>query len=307
MNRSIILIILLIFIFLIGCTTEPTNPYGAHCRDYDGDGFYYGNGCGKHIDCDDSSPEINNNASEICDDLIDNNCDGLTDTEDEICSECNSNLDCEKNENCENNKCVIIDCTQFECCSNEDCRKHALNIDFYCIEYYCEGPGLYLGNDFINRTNLEDYIPLNPYHEETYRSFLINHTFYDTGELFIQSGIYYKNIDLSYEEYHTIIKEPFLEEDWDLGTEYYLDNSDTGGFYFLKIIEDYVIVLYYYYDGANNEVMLTISFYPKREGIVLCTKDENCTSDEYCSYGTCSNYCPNEGEIVQNHICTNNS
>jgi len=205
--------ILLIFIFLVGCALEPYEPT---CIDNDGDGFYSGKQCEENIDCDDNSAKINDNAIEICDDSIDNNCDGLIDMDDEICSECDSNLDCEKNENCEDNKCVALECTQFECCSDGECQEGHLSSNFYCIDYYCEGPGFYLGDNFVNRTSLEKYIPLNQEHEEGYRSLLINHTFYTTGEILIQSGISYKNIELSYEEYYAIISEPFLEEDWNL-------------------------------------------------------------------------------------------
>jgi len=51
--------------------------------DEDGDGYVTEvNGCGLPFDCDDTDASINAGAEEICDDGLDNNCDGLTDGED---------------------------------------------------------------------------------------------------------------------------------------------------------------------------------------------------------------------------------
>ena len=47
--------------------------------DADGDGF------GSERDCDDANPAINPGAPEICDDGIDNDCDGLIDAADPEC------------------------------------------------------------------------------------------------------------------------------------------------------------------------------------------------------------------------------
>jgi len=58
------------------------------CTDNDGDGYATeGWECGP-IDCDDSDPSVNPNATEVCDDGIDNDCDGLIDNDDPDC-ECN--------------------------------------------------------------------------------------------------------------------------------------------------------------------------------------------------------------------------
>jgi len=69
------------------CAEEP-------CTDLDSDGFGAEGtslvncaGSSEIFDCDDSSAETNPDASEICDDFIDNDCDGLTDSSD---SECNT-------------------------------------------------------------------------------------------------------------------------------------------------------------------------------------------------------------------------
>jgi len=56
---------------------EPKEGY----NDDDGDGFT------DYDDCDDSDKEINPKAQEICDDEIDNDCDGLTDENDRACED----------------------------------------------------------------------------------------------------------------------------------------------------------------------------------------------------------------------------
>ena len=61
-----------------------------NCADYDldGDGFYgfnpYSSQCFPG-DCDDSDPFINPDATEVCDDTRDNNCNGLIDCQDTVC------------------------------------------------------------------------------------------------------------------------------------------------------------------------------------------------------------------------------
>ena len=58
----------------------------GQCEDGDGDGFQ-NEWCGGP-DCDDTDPAINPDADELCDDLADNDCDGLTDYEDEVDCPC---------------------------------------------------------------------------------------------------------------------------------------------------------------------------------------------------------------------------
>ena len=42
-------------------------------------------GCGSPVDCNDNDAAINPGVSEICDDSVDNNCDGDIDAQDSIC------------------------------------------------------------------------------------------------------------------------------------------------------------------------------------------------------------------------------
>src|SRR5512137_2915722 len=53
------------------------------CTDEDGDG--YGTGCTKGPDCDDGDPTVFPGADEICDDNVDNNCDGDIDETPCVC------------------------------------------------------------------------------------------------------------------------------------------------------------------------------------------------------------------------------
>jgi len=61
----------------------------SECMDIDNDGY---DTCGLDADCHDFDSSINPGADEICDDNIDNNCDGLTDDQDPICAPTDPNL-----------------------------------------------------------------------------------------------------------------------------------------------------------------------------------------------------------------------
>ncbi len=75
------------------------------CTDSDGDGF-----CAESADCDDSDPAVNPNATEDCNDGIDNDCDGLADNEDPHCQTGSCDLaakgdSCTEDSGCCSDKC----------------------------------------------------------------------------------------------------------------------------------------------------------------------------------------------------------
>ncbi len=67
----------------MGCFEKPTPVYGVPDTGYmdaDDDGWPAGE------DCDDEDPAVNPEAEEICDDAIDNDCDGDEDADDPDCA-----------------------------------------------------------------------------------------------------------------------------------------------------------------------------------------------------------------------------
>jgi len=64
---------------------DPINCFPT-CTDNDGDGYSIeGGNCGK-IDCNDGNPNANPEATEVCNDDVDNDCDGDRDCDDDDCS-----------------------------------------------------------------------------------------------------------------------------------------------------------------------------------------------------------------------------
>ena len=64
---------------LIDCDDPDCDAVCNPCTDADGDGFFAEANCGTIVDCNDNDASIHPGASEICDDGIDQNCDGEAD------------------------------------------------------------------------------------------------------------------------------------------------------------------------------------------------------------------------------------
>jgi len=86
------------------------------CTDLDGDG--YGNPASDscmvpELDCDDNDPDVNPGIMEaslgdpMCNDGVDNDCDGSTDADDPGCWECTASDDCDDSNPCTDDYCVI--------------------------------------------------------------------------------------------------------------------------------------------------------------------------------------------------------
>jgi hypothetical protein len=74
---------------IINVSVKALSGHQGHgdAVDMDSDGYFdLVNDCSE-VDCDDTNPDVSPAMEEICDDGIDNNCDGLTDNEDPICIE----------------------------------------------------------------------------------------------------------------------------------------------------------------------------------------------------------------------------
>jgi hypothetical protein len=94
------------------------------CTDNDGDGFAIdGGNCGP-VDCDDNNADINPDAAEVCDDIVDNDCDGNADCDD---NECSNALVCQpvtEPEICDDGIDNDGD-NKVDCADKKDCRKDA--------------------------------------------------------------------------------------------------------------------------------------------------------------------------------------
>jgi C1A family cysteine protease len=59
--------------------------FADECLDTDGDGYGTGGACDGELDCENDEPTVYPGAPEICDDGLDNDCNGLTDGDDPAC------------------------------------------------------------------------------------------------------------------------------------------------------------------------------------------------------------------------------
>jgi hypothetical protein len=66
--------------------SNDTNCVGSSCVDGDGDRYFAQDGCGTLVDCNDNDAAMSPGMTEICDDIKDNDCNGLIDIQDPACS-----------------------------------------------------------------------------------------------------------------------------------------------------------------------------------------------------------------------------
>ncbi len=100
----------------------------SQCEDRDEDGFGDFN-CGG-LDCDDGDGSVHPGAEEICDNSIDDDCDGNTDTADSDCQSCESDSDCDDGDQCNGAESCFEgfcrngtapDCDDANQCTNDAC------------------------------------------------------------------------------------------------------------------------------------------------------------------------------------------
>lgn len=121
------------------CLIEP-----GTCTDSDGDSYAVEGGACGLVDCDDSDPAVNPGAAEACSNGVDDNCDGLTDSEDPLCLIC-TDLDGD-GYSTDGGECGLIDCDDTnpainpgatEACDNgsdDDCDGLVDSEDPFCSE-----------------------------------------------------------------------------------------------------------------------------------------------------------------------------
>jgi len=138
-------ILVLSGMFLAG---QDAWPPPQPCTDLDGDG--YGSPASvscthPELDCDDTNAEVNPGVSEavdgdpICQDSVDNDCDGLTDAEDPGCWDCTSPEDCNDGNPCTDNYCLIDGSCLFvvregACDDGDGC-----TVADACVQGVCQG------------------------------------------------------------------------------------------------------------------------------------------------------------------------
>lgn len=134
--RKPVLIPALVPVFLLAFLTAFPVPHAyACCWDEDNDGYgveYWNWLCPHHEpDCDDTNPDVNPGVIEeayggpLCEDGVDNDCDGLADMLDPGCFECTAAEECDDGNDCTDDDCVDNACAHTDntdpCDDQDDC------------------------------------------------------------------------------------------------------------------------------------------------------------------------------------------
>ena len=101
-----------------GLTDAQDPACGATCTDADSDGYSIEGGACGAVDCDDVDPAVYPGAVEICDDGIDNDCNGLTDTLDPFCAGTSCTDADADGYNVEGGACGAVDCDDSDAAVN---------------------------------------------------------------------------------------------------------------------------------------------------------------------------------------------
>lgn len=117
--------------FLIDVDDPDAVNCPSGCTDADGDGYAIeGAGCGP-VDCDDGYASINPGALENCTNLVDDDCDGLVDSEDSDCGACIPTANSEKGKKCSDG--IDNDCDgEADCADPDDCGSCGGTTDEIC-------------------------------------------------------------------------------------------------------------------------------------------------------------------------------
>lgn len=114
-------------------TDEYKGCYSQVSKDTDND-YYIDINCDGGNDCDDNNSSVHPDLEEICDDSIDNNCDGLTDQQEDICKPCV--------DGCPTGyKCCTGQCTNIMT-SNSNCGDCGVSCATACFNGTCLPPGV---------------------------------------------------------------------------------------------------------------------------------------------------------------------